>query len=63
MLQKMGCDTESDSCCATGDDIHLVLGSQCWLWASEVAGSPGLVTYFPTEVWNVLVWIELVSGD
>lgn len=23
MLEKMSCDTESDPCCTTGDDVYL----------------------------------------
>ncbi len=28
MLEKMGCDAESDSCCATSNNEHLVINSQ-----------------------------------
>ena len=31
VLEKMGCDAESDSCGATGNDVYLVNGCQCCL--------------------------------
>ena len=59
MLEKMRCDAESDSCCATSNNEHLVINSQ----SSELSGNFGQMTYFPTEVWNVLVRVKLVSCD
>lgn len=35
MLEKMGRDTESDACCATGDDVHLAEQVSPGLWQSE----------------------------
>ena len=51
MLEKMGCDAESDSCGATGDDIYLVTGCQCCLVGAIVSdgvGSSQQLAYFPT---------------
>ena len=36
VLEKMGCDAESDSCGATGDDIYLMNSCQCCLVGATV---------------------------
>lgn len=62
MLEEMGRDAEPDSCCATGDNVHLV-GQSALLRIHALKVILGLFAYFAAEVWNVFVGIELVSGD
>ena len=66
MLEKMGCDAESDSCGAPGDDIYLVNGCQCCLVGVIVSDGGGIsqrLTYFPTQIRNIFVRVKLVPGD
>lgn len=62
MLEEVGGDAEAYACCAAGDNIDLGRTVCVSIEHGNIVDARGR-EYLSIEIWNVLVWVELIAGE